>query len=310
MRWFLIKTIFISLPILAVALLLEVLLRNIPNDYLYKKEYLDIHSTQIETLILGSSHSFYGLNPDYFSDNTFNASHISQSLNYDYEILKKYEPHLINLNTIVLPISYFTLFGNIELGSESWRVKNYIIYYGMNTSKSLVNYSEILSNQPSVNIKRLIAYYFNNKNNINCTKFGWGINYKSEKSKDLVETGKSAAKRHTKDDIYSDKCQNIFNNNESILKKIIYWSEKRNIKILFVTPPAFETYRNSINVEQLDYTVDAITKITSEHNNLIYINLFNNETFIAKDFYDADHLSEIGAAKLSTLINDKLNEWK
>ena len=91
MKRFVIKTIYISLPILVVAILMEILLRNTPNDYLFKKQYLDKHSSEIETLILGSSHSFYGFNPEYFSSNTFNASHISQSLNYDFEILKKYQ---------------------------------------------------------------------------------------------------------------------------------------------------------------------------------------------------------------------------
>jgi len=28
------------------------------------------------------------------------------------------------------------------------------------------------------------------------------------------------------------------------------------------------------------------------------------------DFYDADHLSEIGAKKISELINERIIEWK
>ena len=89
MNKFITKLIIFCLPILLGTLVLEVLLRNIPNDYSQKKEYLDENSSEIETLILGSSHSFYGLNPKYFSSKTFNASHISQSLNYDYKIINK-----------------------------------------------------------------------------------------------------------------------------------------------------------------------------------------------------------------------------
>ena len=83
------KTIYISLPILVVAILMEILLRNMPNDYLFKKKYLDEHSSEIQTLILGSSHSFYGIDPAYFNSKTFNASHVSQTLNYDLEIFQK-----------------------------------------------------------------------------------------------------------------------------------------------------------------------------------------------------------------------------
>lgn len=310
MRKFIIKTTFFLLPIFVVALSMEILLRKTPNDYLYKKEYLDKHSNEIETLILGSSHSFYGFNPDFFNSKAFNASHTSQSLNYDYGILKKYENNLDNLQTIILPISYHTLYGKLENGSESWRIKNYVIYYGMNVANSIADYSEVLSNQPKVNLKRLYSYYILRKPNLTCTKLGWGTSYKSEKAKDLVETGKTAAKRHTRDNIYSEKYKSIFNANISILNSFVKWSQERDIKIIFLTPPAFVTYRENINIEQLNVTIQTASKIASKNENCIYMNLFRDTSFTANYFYDADHLSEIGAEKLSKLIDKKINEWK
>lgn len=310
MKRFVIKTIYISLPILVVAILMEILLRNTPNDYLFKKQYLDKHSSEIETLILGSSHSFYGFNPEYFSSNTFNASHISQSLNYDFEILKKYQDQFKNLKTIILPISYFTLFGKLEAGSESWRVKNYIIYYDLNTSKSLINYSEVLSNRINVNIKRIASYYVLGNSTISCTDLGWGTRYNSKNARDLAETGKTAAKRHTRDDINSDKYQEIFNDNILILNSIIEWCNKNNVNVLLLTPPAFETYRQNLNQEQLKITINTTSEICSRHENCIYENLLSDTNFVAVDFFDADHLSEIGAKKLSELINEKISEWK
>ena len=68
MRQFILRTLMISLPIVVIAILIEILLRNVPNDYQEKKEYLDKHASEVETLILGSSHSFYGINPSYFTD--------------------------------------------------------------------------------------------------------------------------------------------------------------------------------------------------------------------------------------------------
>ena len=53
---------------------MEILLENIPNDYSFKKEYLDENSDSIEILVLGSSHSYYGINPIYFHLRAFNAS--------------------------------------------------------------------------------------------------------------------------------------------------------------------------------------------------------------------------------------------
>lgn len=309
MKRFVIKTMYISLPIFVVAILMEILLRSTPNDYLFKKQYLDKNSSRIETLILGSSHSFYGLNPEYFSSNTFNASHISQSLNYDFEILKKYKDKFKNLKTIILPISYFTLFGKLEAGSESWRVKNYIIYYELNSSKSLVDYSEVLSNRINVNIKRIISYYVFGESTISCTDLGWGTICNSKNARDLAESGKTASKRHTVD-INSDKYQQIFQENIFILESIIQWSNKNNIKIMLFTLPAFETYRQNLNQEQLKITINTTSDICSKYDNCIYDNLLSDTNFVATDFFDADHLSDIGAKKLSILINNRINKWK
>lgn len=308
MKQFLIKFSIFSAPILFIAISMEFLLRNIPNDYLSKKQYLDKNSYEIETLILGSSHSFYGLNPEYFDTNTFNASHISQSLNYDYEILKKYQQKFKKLKTIILPASYFTLFAKLEEGSEPWRIKNYGIYYDMNLKKSLANYSEIFSGRLDLNVKRIVSYYVLGNPSISCTKLGWGTNFNSKNAENLMESGKIAANRHTMVEINSHKYQKIFNDNILILNSIIQWSKANNIKVLFLTFPAFETYRQNLSQEQLKITLDTINDICSKYENCFYENLLNDPNFSPIDFYDADHLSEIGAEKLSVLINKKINK--
>lgn len=312
MRRFIIKTVVFLLPLLVITFTMEILLRTIPNDYSYKRKYLDKHSNEIETLILGSSHSFFGFNPSFFSSKTFNVAYVSQSLNFDYKILQKYQNEFHNLNTVILPISYFTLYSTLEDGTESWRIKNYVIYYDMNIANSFIDYSEVLSNNSKINLERLYTNYIQNNTNqnISCSKLGWGTTYHSERAKDLVETGKTAAKRHTRDDIHSVNNNTVFEDNILLLNSIIKWCEERHINVLLLTLPAFETYRQNINLEQYKTTVETANKIASQHKNCIYINLFDDNNFIAKDFYDADHLSEIGAEKLSKQINTKVNELK
>ncbi len=311
MKRFILKVSFFLLPILVSAISMEVLLRNIPNDYLYKSEYLDEHSPEIETLILGSSHSYRGLNPEYFASNTFNAGYVTQTFNFDYEILKKYQGSFNNLKTIILPISYHSFYAKLESGGpgESWRIKNYVIYCGMDTMGSFVDRFEVLAIHPKVNVKRLGSYYIKGTQQLTCTKLGWGKRNDSKNGKDLVEAGKITAKRHTRSNIYSEKFNDIFIDNKLILDSIVKWCRKQNINILLLTLPAFETYRQNISPEQYDVTIEAANKFASEYNNCIYLNLFNDTSFIAKDFYDADHLSETGAKKLSKLIDKKINEW-
>lgn len=312
MRRFLVKTLLFSLPILLIATLMEILLQNIPNDYVVKKQYLDKHSSEIETLILGSSHSFYGIDPSFFSSNTFNASFVSQTLDYDYEILKAYQAKLTSLKTIVLPISVFSLFFDLEKSPEAWRQKNYIIYYKFSTGKSFKEHSEVLGGRTKVNLLRIISYYIKRNPTVASSPLGWGRNYTSITSKNLEKTGKSAALRHSGDFGLKDSVEmaNIFKKNLTILDSIVNWSSKRNIKLLLLTPPAYISYRQNLNQRQLNLTTETVEKIVAGNSNCVYLNLLSDSDFVAKDFYDADHLSEIGAKKLSKLIDFKISHYK
>ena len=110
MKKFISKTIFFLLPILVLAVIMEISLRAIPNDYKQKRDYMDSHSDEIEVLVLGSSHSLYGINPKYFSQKTYNMAYVSQSLDLDYKILEKYHNRFKNLKTIIVDISCFSLY--------------------------------------------------------------------------------------------------------------------------------------------------------------------------------------------------------
>lgn len=293
-----------TLPIFIFGVSSEYLLRKIPNDYLFKKEFLDKNSDNIEVLFLGSSHAFYGINPANFSSNSFNASHISQSLDYDIEILKKYSKHWSKLRCIAIPISYFSLFGRLETGIESWRVKNYTIYYGITTSDKIINYSEALSNKLIVNIRRLASYYIRGNSSISCSNLGWGLNYNSKDKRDLNETGKIAAKRHSKKD---DK---YFTENIKVLESIIEFAKNKGVKVFFYTPPAYHTYTENLDNLQLNQTINTLINVASKYDNVTYQNFLLDSSFSAIDFFDADHLDEIGAKKLTSKIDTLINQKK
>lgn len=297
------------LPIFILGVSSEILLRKIPNDYVLKRKFLDNYSDSIKVLFLGSSHAFYGVNPAYFSSKSFNASYPSQTLNYDFEILKKYRNNWKDLECIAIPISYFSLFVSFDTGIESWRVKNYNIYYGMNMSNKFVDNTEALSNKLSVNLDRLYSYYVCGNSNISCSSLGWGIDFNSKNKKDLNKTGKQAAKRHsTKDNRYLTA-------NINTLKAIIEFAKNRGVRVLLYTPPAYHTYSENLNSTQLSQTISTVKNIGREYNNVVYVNFLTDPSFLAADFFDADHMDEVGAKKLThkidVLINqNKKNTWR
>lgn len=285
---------------------MEFLLRNIPNDYSYKRSYLDKHAAEIETLILGSSHAYYGLNPAFFSGKAFNASHISQSFDYDYALFEKYQVNFKKLKTIVLPISYFSLFGKVQEGSESWRVKNYTIYYGINGSKSISDHSEVLTHAFKMNVERLISFYLNGESAISSTNLGWGTRRKSDVAKDLIETGNLASQRHTKSNLHGKKFSTIFRENNDILNRLVADCKRKNIRLVLVTTPTYKSYYDRLNREQLSLTIEKAKRLELENLNVKYFNFLCDNRFEVQDFYDADHLSAKGAEKLSKILMDSI----
>jgi hypothetical protein len=301
MRIFINKSVFFILPLLIMLVCMEVLLRSIPNDYSYKKNYLDTNSNNIEILCLGSSHAYYGINPVYFGKKSFNASHKSQLLDYDLKIFRKYQDRLNSLKYILIPISYFSLYSKLDKGIESWHVKDYVLYYDMSSS-NIKDYSEVLSMNSGTNVKRIISFYIMKKQPITCSELGYGLDYASNNQQDLIKTGVTAAKRHT---INNDT---FFNENLVNLKAIIELAKKNKVKIIFYTPPAYYTYRNNLSTDQLERSINAIRKMRREYENIFYINYMNDERFVKSDFYDADHLNEIGAEKLTKMLDTLIRD--
>lgn len=299
MKKFITKLIYFLIPIIIAGATLEYFIRSIPNDYKLKKTYLDSNSKNIEYLFLGSSHSLYGVNPEFFSKHSFNASYVSQSLDYDFEILKMYENDWKSLKVIFVPISYFSLYSTI--GSKSAvRIRNYNIYYGMNKTLNISNYFEIFNQKLKVNVKRVVDYFHYGISSISVSPLGWGVSFSSKIKNDLKVFGEDAARRHTFE--YNEYVEK----NIKSLNDIKQFGKQKKIQIIFYTPPAYYTYYNHLDPKQLNETVSIMKNLVKTCSHCTYLNLLKDVTFEKNDFYDGDHLNEIGAKKLTLLLKSYL----
>jgi len=312
MKKFIFKIIFTITPILLLLVIIEVLYRDIPNVYKYKKKYLDNHSNEIETLILGNSHNYYGINPIYFSKyNTFNASYIVQRTFFDFEILKKYENNFKKLKTVILPIIPMELFfKKIENTGISFNpsIHKYRIYYDLKLPIKYGNYFEVTSKmfRLKIGLSDIYNYLVKNKDLMTTTELGWGYNFYSKDAKDLERTGEHMAKQHTDISYPMNELSTGIKYNIDILESILKWCQKRNIQLFLYTPPIYESYRKKINPNREELAFRSLKEITSKYKICTYTNLYDNLDFNENDYYDADHLSEIGAEKLSKIINKKI----
>jgi hypothetical protein len=199
---------------------------------------------------------------------------------------------------MVLPVDYFTLYYRLDKGVESWRLKNYQIYYGI-TSTRLTNYFEVTNGKFKDNINRAIRYYVQGLNDINCDTLGYGINFNLA-AQDLETSGKEAAAKHTiKSTAYLQK-------NIGVLNQIVAFAKENNIKLILFSAPAYKSYRNNLDQHQLQTTVTAIEKIVQSNPKVVYYNFLVDTTFKASDYSDADHLNPAGAKKLSSKLNDQM----
>lgn len=279
----------------------EILLQKIPNDYSYKKNYLDNNSKFIKVLFLGNSHSYCGINPEHITGKSFSAAYFSQSLNYDLEILKKYENELDSLKFIVLPVSYVSLYSKLENSIEAWRVKNYTLYYGINTRYNFTDYFEILNSSLKNNSKKAYDFIFKNKTGVSCSALGWGKMPTSDDVRHLESSGIEAASRHTaKDERYLAELVQA-------IHSIIKIAEQKKAKVLLLTLPAYDRYVKSLDAYQLKKTVSILKKLDDSYHHVAYLNLLSDSGFGSSDFFDADHLSENGSKKLTIKINSVIS---
>ena len=296
-------TIFSS-PILILMFLFEVLLRNIPNEYSYKSQYLEQNSNKIKVLFLGNSHMFYGINPELVNPNYFNASHVAQSLDIDFEILKKYQNNWNNLEFIVVSVDYMSLLSSLKDGPAEWRLKNYKIYYNIDIRNKISDNFEIFNGKLVKNTNRIISYYYKNVRGNEINKLGWGTQLNFFKSKDLFKTGKVAAARHAARDSIS------FYRQVANLEKIITFAKDKNIKVILVSCPSYKTYVENLDAKELTSTFDVIRALDDKYANMRYYNLLNDKSFIDKDFFDADHLNDIGAKKFTIKMDSIIKTLK
>ncbi len=278
----------------------EYLLRNIPNDYTYKRNYLDKNAKQLEGLILGSSHAYRGIIAEDFDSETFNAAYISQSLDIDFLIFDKYQRELINLDFLIINITYPSLFSSVKTSTESWRLKNYNLYYNFNLGLKPTNYSELLSNSFDLNWKRFKQYYINAENNlIQSSELGSGSR---DGGIDLISSSKAAAKRHTKLNLP------YFKDYIKGLNEIIKVANENNVKVIITTTPAYKSYLVELNPHQLNVMDKTLDSIVHSNNNAFRFNLLDDIRFIETDFYDGDHLNSEGAKKFTSALNSYLKE--
>lgn len=293
---------------------LEFAARELPNLYRSKQAAIRQKDRLVTTVILGSSHAYYGLNPVFFSSPAINMACVSQDLKYDSIILSNvFELHP-ELKHVVLPISLFSLYDQLEDSVESWRTSDYRIHMGIDTilgvhALDITRYSIVLTSpQKYLLAKKVISHFWASDRDLvkidpEWTKDGWGTIYGALGSLPQLEIdGPIAAKRHQ----HSKSISNAALGN---LMAVVNFCRTHHLRLLLFTPPAFKSYRENASIGRLREIHSVVEEVTKSSVDIKYLDLFADPQFSAEDFHDSDHLSAQGASKLSHRIDGELVKW-
>lgn len=303
---FLKKILFFLFPIFIVWGGLEYFYRTVESNYSYKHRTITKKYTEIEILVLGDSHAFFGINPQYMDSKTYNFSNISQSLYFDKLLIKKHIKELKNLKSVIITIGYYSLSQQDNTKEDRWR--KYFYQNQMQLDVPIISvfdpkgYSLALTRRFNKSMT-LINKYFEEGTIIGCDTNGWGNYYKISSDKDLDEIALKTAKKH--EDFSID-----FSHNISRLQSIIDICKSNNTKVYLVDMPVYKGYIENLSSDKLAKITTTCEALDQKNENTFYINLREDPRLQKSDLYDADHLNHKGAEKFTKIIYDYIVNHK
>ena len=275
----------------------EMYVERMPNPYRYKHEYMQLHADEIETLVLGSSHTYYGICPSDLGDNSFSLANISQTYRYDLYLLNHYD--MPRLHNVILPFSYFSLWSDYE---DQKTDDNYIIYYRLymdcDIHPRIGRYGLECFCMPSMT-EKLRALF--KPRRMTWDEKGCGTNYTFESRDPKWDNGKFRAAVTT----FSDTT--LIEPNANRLNDIASYCAGHDIQLTLVRTPVTDSYIKYTDKSQEDINDKVLLRFLSSHPDVNFVDLYRDDRFDDADFFDSDHLNTNGAHKLSAILRTYLN---
>jgi hypothetical protein len=302
-RKFLLKTILFLLPLALVFGYAEVRLRGMETTYSVKKRDFLQQKDSLEVLVLGSSHALYGIDPGQFSLRGYNLSNSSQTLYYDVRLTEKYLDEMPVLKAVIIPVSYFSLWYQLEDTKDAWRAYFYKKFWEIGSPEiramDVENFSYIMLYSPE------IAWFyakrgFHDKNVTGSVRpNGWIAATRHEVDQLNDSLAKVRVELHDRVHFENRLYKNIRD-----LENLIAVLKKRNIVPIIITTPVSELYAKFAKPEVVLKNDEILNKL-AQRTNIRYFNYFSDKRFLLSDFNDNDHLNPHGAVKLSKILNEE-----
>lgn len=292
MKRFLRHIALFVLPLLIIAVALEFIAEAIPNSYTYKRDYMEQHGAQIQTLILGSSNAYDGLNPSVLS-HAFNLANSSQTLEDDYRLLAKYIDSMDSLQTVIVGLGYHSLGATTEDNRRTY----YTIYLDLYSRWPISKYSFEVCN-PEMLVKKIIKYAVS-RDVTRCDSLGQRVGH----TREAAESGAEWWNKDVLSLVENDRFKILdfkFQIEENIryLRAIVDLCNAHEVQPVIVQMPVMEEYKNRLPKEQVALMDDVLQSFDS-----VATCIDASEWPISKDgWYNATHLTKEASEEFTKQI--------
>lgn len=259
---------------------------SIPNSYTYKRDYMEQHGAQIQTLILGSSNAYDGLNPSVLP-HAFNLANSSQTLEDDYRLLAKYIDTMDSLQTLIVGLGYHSLGATTEDNRRTY----YTIYMDLYPRWPFNKYSFEVCN-PEMLVKKIIKYAFS-RDVTRCDSLGQRVGHTKEAALSGTEWWNKGVEELVENDrlelkVKSEELRVTIEENTRYLHAIVDLCNAHNVQPVIVQMPVIGEYKRKLPKEQVALMDDVLQSLDSSA-----ICIDASEWDIPEDgWYNATHLTK------------------
>lgn len=311
MKRFLKQIISIGILGVLVCFGIECVLLTIPNEYSYKREYIETKGDGIKTLILGHSHVANGINPEFLGDSVFNFALSGRNHYYDAVLAERYIPKLKNLKCVIWPLGYNFQYSSYKYPCIKKEENNtdfsstylcmYEKYMGItyNYFMPYTYWSEIINSKLGYGT-RLFKHY---EEQISCTLLGFQpLKLDKRTSNWKTEQLPSNLDYESKNALLA-LSEGLLN-----MKRIAKVCRDNKVRLIVVTMPCYKTYIDKVTEQGLKEMQACVDSMRSVYPNLEYYNFMSDSRFNDDDFFNSSHLSDVGTEKFTKILRNTIHK--
>ena len=314
MKRFLKKILVFSVIVMAIFVAYELLLLLVPNEFSYKKGYIEKHKDELRILVLGNSHLADCVDCSLLGEGAFNAAQPGRSVYYDLQLLKEYIGQMPKLECVVMPYSYdYQYWGHLheekhEAKFNTYRCMN-LKYMGYTyLDGEWWHWSEILNSNYD-HCGRLFGSLYKPLSDLTmCDSLGIELDASYDTRGDDWMLKQLPETTPLPD---STEQRLNYQDNVKIYSEIVTLARDHHMRLIFLAMPIYKTARERVSQQRLDEMNEFVAMLKRINPDIEFYDFIDDPRFVEQDYYNSIHLNNTyGARKFTPLLKEIIETKK